>query len=80
MLRDKIENYAERMSALEDEAKEILKELFTDDRVKDVLLTLNDENYDDFIELLIKAVARKGILNEVVDMSTDYAEAVIAKG
>jgi homospermidine synthase len=79
MLRDKIENYAERMSALEEEAKDILKELFTDDRVKDVLLTLNDENYDDFIELLIKAVSRRGILKEVVDMSTDYAEAVVGQ-
>ena len=77
MLRDKIENYAERMSALENEGKEILKELFLDDEVKNIMLNLNDETFESFVELMIKAILDNGILKEVVEITDTYARAII---
>ena len=79
MLRDKIENYAERMSALENEGKEILKELFLDDEVKNIMLNLNDETFDSFVELMIKAISDKGILKEVVEITETYADSILDK-
>jgi hypothetical protein len=79
MLREKIENYAERMSALESEAKEILTEIFKDDEVKEIMLNLSDDNFDDFVDLIIKAVSDKGVLKEAVEITEMYARSIIDK-
>jgi hypothetical protein len=66
-LNSKIQEYEERMSAIESEGKDMIRSLFDDPEVKTALL--DPEGFEDFVSLLIKTAERKGYIEEVIKLA-----------